>query len=513
LDDAVHFTFSTNTIPAGGFLVVVSFDPTNSALLAAFRATYRISTNVPIVGPYTGQLDNSDESVELKKPDASVPTNVTAVLVERVHYRDRAPWDSFADGFGASLQRIVAGGYGNDPTNWVATFPNPGAGYVGGTRPVITAQPVGMTVLGGRGTNSFSVTATGPDLQYQWRANGTNVFGGTNSTLTLVNVDPTQAGDYQVIVFNGAGGVFSSNAHLTVAAPVAIAVQPQSQIVLPGTNVTLSVTAVGSGTIRYQWRFEGTDIPNATNSSYSFSNASIPNNHGNYSVVATDDLSVVVSSNALIFIKIVPVVVVQPVGVTNLQWQTATFSVIATGAPPLNYRWLRQGVNYLSNGPSTLVITNLQPALVGSFRVTVANLAGLVNSSSVGLGVIPDIDADGVPDFWESSYFGNPTNTVATADPDADGMINRDEYIAGTDPTNALSVLKLTLTTTNTGVLEFVAQTNVGYSVQYRTNLNSTQWNNVTSVSAQSLVQTVRVTAPFPPPETRFYRIVTPPAP
>ena len=88
-----------------------------------------------------GQLDNSDESVELKKPDASVPTNVTTVLVERVHYHDGAPWDSFADGFGASLQRIVVNAYGNDPTNWVATFPNPGAAYVGGARPVITSRP------------------------------------------------------------------------------------------------------------------------------------------------------------------------------------------------------------------------------------------------------------------------------------------------------------------------------------------------------------------------------------
>jgi hypothetical protein len=102
----------------------------------------------------------------------------------------------------------------------------------------------------------------------------------------------------------------------------------------------------------------------------------------------------------------------------------------------------------------------------------------------------------------------------ATADPDGDGMINRDEYVAGTDPTDASSVLKLSLTTTNAGQLQFVAQTNIGYTLQYRTNLNSAAWSNLTSITAQSLTRTIEVTVPKPPPEpARFYRVVTPLAP
>jgi hypothetical protein len=188
------------------------------------------------------------------------------------------------------------------------------------------------------------------------------------------------------------------------------------------------------------------------------------------------------------------------------------FSVDATGAPPLNFRWLRNGVTWQSNAGPILVITNCQ--VNGSFRVVVTNLAGSVNSSSVALTVLPDLDGDGLPDDWESTYFGNPTNASATLDADGDGMINRDEFVAGTNPTNASSVLKITRSTTDNTLLYFVAQTNIGYSVQYRTNLSSAAWRALSNISHQSQVTTVQVNAPYPAPESeRFYRIVSPPHP
>lgn len=53
-----------------------------------------------------------------------------------------------------------------------------------------------------------------------------------------------------------------------------------------------------------------------------------------------------------------------------------------------------------------------------------------------------DNDSDGVPDSWEIRYFGT-TNSISgapDADPDADGMTNYEEYRAGTEPTNRLSL-------------------------------------------------------------------------
>jgi hypothetical protein len=173
---------------------------------------------------------------------------------------------------------------------------------------------------------------------------------------------------------------------------------------------------------------------------------------------------------------------------------------------------LRNGVTWPSDGTSTLIITNCQSN--GTYRVVVTNLAGTVNSSSIALTVLPDADGDGIPDSWETQYFGNATSGSGTADTDGDGMINTDEFLAGTDPTNALSLLKLTLNPTNRALLHFVAETNRGYTVQFRTDLQSANWTSLTNIAISAQVRNMTLTAPNPPPESeRFYRIVTPPMP
>ena len=130
LRDAVDFQFNdTHSIPAGGSMILVGFDPTtNVTALAQFRAKY--GSNLFLVGPYSGKLDNSTESVELARPDAPQTAGndaglVPYILVEKVAYQDRGAWPTNADGFGMSLQRVSASGYANEPTNWIAAVPAP----------------------------------------------------------------------------------------------------------------------------------------------------------------------------------------------------------------------------------------------------------------------------------------------------------------------------------------------------------------------------------------------------
>src|SRR5215472_14798956 len=173
--------------------------------------------------------------------------------------------------------------------------------------PSITGQPTNETVLVGSNT-TFSVTATGTlPLGYQWRLFGTNLNGETGSNLSLSTVQPSQAGPYTVVVSNVAGVATSSVAQLTVLVPPSITTQPVTQTVLPGTNVTFTVTATGTSPLGYQWRFAGTNLDGGDASTLSLSNVQ-PAEAGPYSVVVSNIAGMITSSTANLRILLSPVI-------------------------------------------------------------------------------------------------------------------------------------------------------------------------------------------------------------
>jgi hypothetical protein len=194
LRGGVDFDFPGNvTIPANGIVLLVNFDPANAALNADFRSRFGVSDSVPLYGPFSGQLDNSSDTVRLLKPDNLEGTQAPYILVEEVEYQDEAPWPAVADGTGAALQRRVLNAYANDPTNWTAVAATAGAPSPGGTPPVITVQPASQTAIATL-TTMLSVTATGSSpLGYQWKFNDEIIPGATSSVLNLVNLQTENA--------------------------------------------------------------------------------------------------------------------------------------------------------------------------------------------------------------------------------------------------------------------------------------------------------------------------------
>jgi hypothetical protein len=153
----------------------------------------------------------------------------------------------------------------------------------------------------------------------------------------------------------------------------------------------------------------------------------------------------------------------------------------------------------------------------GSYYAVVTNSAGAVTTLVATVTVLPrDSDTNGLGDDWEMLYFGH-LGVNPGADPDNDGMSNLQEYVAGTDPTNALSLLKLQVSKGGGGggtFLRFLTMSNISYTLQFRTNLNQEPWLKLVDINPQPGTNTAQFLDPYAPDSRRrFYRVATPRTP
>lgn len=132
LDGGVDFVFPAGTtVGAGGFLLVVSFDPADTATLGAFRSLYGITNSaLPVFGPYAGKLSNRSDRLALERPQFpdAAGDPYSWIIVDEVIYGNQTPWPATANGSGTALHRVSFSESGNAPSNWTAGPPSPGMG-------------------------------------------------------------------------------------------------------------------------------------------------------------------------------------------------------------------------------------------------------------------------------------------------------------------------------------------------------------------------------------------------
>jgi hypothetical protein len=174
--------------------------------------------------------------------------------------------------------------------------------------------------------------------------------------------------------------------YIHFAATLTIHTQPRSQNVARGGSVTFAVSATTPNPpLRYQWQFDGEAIAGATNASFTIPNAQ-SNHEGVYSVVVSDQAEAVTSRSATLTVGDRPAITEQPQSQTVYVGDTVSFTVSATGALPLSYRWRKDSLTVtnltLNATTAALTLTNVQANHAGNYTVVVTNLFGAAPVSS-----------------------------------------------------------------------------------------------------------------------------------
>ena len=215
------------------------------------------------------------------------------------------------------------------------------------TAPAVTTPPADVTVCDGQNA-TFTVTATGTGLTYQWQEDSgggfNNISGATSASYTRTPATAAMNGNQFRVVITGLcpTPVTTTAATLTVNTLPAIDVQPASATVCAGNNATFTVTATGTG-VTYQWQ-ENTgsgfvNIPAATSASYTVVAATAGMNGYQYRVIVSGACAPSVTSNAaLLTVNAAPAITTQPANTAVCAGNDATFSVSASGTG-LTYQW------------------------------------------------------------------------------------------------------------------------------------------------------------------------------
>ncbi len=250
----------------------------------------------------------------------------------------------------------------------------------------------------GAWADGATVSVTGP-VNRTMTADGTGFYAFIDLppgsyTVTVTNLGYFDAeATVNVAVGEVTGNMYEQDFSLVPAFAPTITMQPLDQTVSPGSNAVFTVAATGTPPLSYQWRFYGAEIPGATDTTYTRTNAQIPD-MGPYSVVVSNVFGAATSTNAMLDVLTAPVILSQPQSVAITAGQSAQFTVTAGGAPPLAYQWRFNGADLAGETANTLTLAAPLATDGGAYSVLVTNTNGAALSADALLTFMPGAVGD-----------------------------------------------------------------------------------------------------------------------
>src|ERR1017187_462576 len=140
-----------------------------------------------------------------------------------------------------------------------------------------------------------------------------------------------------------------------------------------------------------------------------------------------------------------PVIVAGPQSQRVSPNSAISFTVVAGGSAPLSYQWYFNTNGTIAGATNfVFTLTNIQATNAGVYSVIVSNSVSSTNSSGATLTVNVPTNTDAFAS-WQSQYFGctNCAEAAPAADPFGKGMSNTNQFLAGLNPTNPASALRI----------------------------------------------------------------------
>jgi hypothetical protein len=133
-----------------------------------------------------------------------------------------------------------------------------------------------------------------------------------------------------------------------------------------------------------------------------------------------------------------PQIIGQPQMQVVIPGESASFSVVLADTSGVSYQWYFDTSAVPGANSDSLLITNVGTNNQGFYWAVVSNAFGSTASGLANLYI--DSRGGGLPDSWQLQYFGN-LNQNALGDYDGAGDSNLQDFLDGTNPTNAASAL------------------------------------------------------------------------
>ena len=248
--------------------------------------------------------------------------------------------------------------------------------------PSVTQQPPSAISVCENSSVTIGIRAIGDGRTFQWRKDGVDIPNARDSNLVITNALATSQGIYECVVSGSCPpAVVSQQCTLFVPTKPRITTQPADIAACPGSNVDLTVVAVGNN-LAYQWFKNGVALPAETRATMTLAkytydmngkyhcvvSANVPNPN-NCQITATSRTVTVVGLRA-------PTVAQHPKSTDACVG--GTLSLVASGDGfDLTYQWSHNGKEISGATLNELVLTNMKRANAGAYTVKIIGACGL----------------------------------------------------------------------------------------------------------------------------------------